>query len=70
MEEVGALGFAEVEPMADEEQEGRYILWFAEVHVHSAHSFAVRVATVEQLAIREGLVMSDFSAGRPEPAPQ
>jgi hypothetical protein len=66
MEEVGVLGFTEVEPLADEEQEGRYILWFAEVRVHSARSFAERVAAVEQLAAREGLVMSDFAAGRPD----
>jgi hypothetical protein len=66
MEEVGGLGFTEVEPLADEEQEGRYTLWFAEVRIHSARSFAERVAMVEQLAAHEGLVMSDFSAGRPE----
>jgi len=64
MDEVGGLGFTEVEPMADEEQERRYTLWFAEVRVHSAQSFAERVAAVEQLAVREGLLMSDFSAGR------
>lgn len=66
MEEVSGLSFTEVEPMADEEREGQYTLWFAEVRVHSARSFAERVAAVEQLAAREGLVMSDFSAGRPE----
>jgi hypothetical protein len=66
MEEVGGLGFTEVEPLADEEQEGRYTLWFAEVRVHSAGSFAERVVAVEHLAAREGLVMSDFSAGRSE----
>jgi hypothetical protein len=66
MEEVGGLGFTEVEPIADEEQEGQYTLWFAEVRVHSGRSFADRVAEVEKLAAREGLVVSDFSAGRPE----
>jgi hypothetical protein len=62
MEEVGRLGFTEVEPLADEEREGHYTLWFAEVRVHSAQSLAERVAAVEQFASREGLVMSDFSA--------
>jgi hypothetical protein len=63
MAEVGGMGFSEVEPMADEEREGRYTLWFAEVCVHTADSFARRVATIEELAAREGLVMSDYSAG-------
>src|SRR5262245_44974390 len=63
---VGGLGFTEVEPLADEEREDRYTLWFAEVRVHSGRSFAEQVAAVEQLAARKGLVMSDFSAGRPE----
>jgi hypothetical protein len=66
MDEVGGLGFTEVEPLSDEEREGRYLLWFAEVRVHSAASFAERVAVVEQLAGREGLVVSDFSAGHPD----
>jgi hypothetical protein len=64
MDEAGRLGFAEVEPMADEEREGRYTLWLSEVRVHTAESFARRVAAVEQLAAREGLVVSDYSAGR------
>jgi hypothetical protein len=66
MDEVGGLGFTEVEPLADEEQESRYTLWFAEVRVHTARSFAERVEVVEQFAAREGLALSDFSAGRPE----
>jgi hypothetical protein len=66
MDEVGGLGFTEVEPMADEEREGRYTLWFAEVRVHTARSFAGRVAAVERIAARERLVVADFSAGRPE----
>jgi hypothetical protein len=64
LEELGELGFTEIEPLADEEQEDRYTLCFSEVRVHSARSFAERVAVVEQLAAREGLVMSDFSAGQ------
>ena len=64
MEMLGGMGFTEAEPMAAEEQEGQYILWFAEVCLHTAESFARRVAAVEQLAVREGLVVSDFSAGR------
>jgi hypothetical protein len=67
MEVVGELGFAEVEPLIDEEREGHYTLWFAEVRVHTAASFAERVAAVEQLAAQEGLVMSDFSTSHPEP---
>ena len=66
MGEVGGLGFTAVEPLANEEREGRYALWFAEVRVHTARSFAERVEIVEQFAAREGLVMSDFSAGRPD----
>ena len=66
MGQVSGLGFTEVEPLADEEQAGRYTLWFAEVRVHTAASFAARVAAVERLAAREGLVMSDFSAGTAE----
>lgn len=66
MEEIGGLGFAEVEPLYGDEGEGRYTLWFAEVRVHSAESFAERVTTVRRLAVREGLVMSDFSTGRPD----
>jgi|SRR5579883_126368 len=30
MEEVKGAGFTEVEPLFDEEREGRYILWFAD----------------------------------------
>ncbi len=56
------MGFTEFEPMADEEHEGRYTLWFAEVCVHSTDSFARRVATVEQFASREGLVVPDYAA--------
>ncbi len=66
MQEVGRLGFTEIEPLADEEREGQYTLYFAEVRVHSARSFARRVKAVVRLANREGLVMSDFSAGCPE----
>jgi hypothetical protein len=57
------MGFTRVEPMEDEDTEGRYILWFQEVRVHTADSFASRVATVEQLAARERLVFWDYSAG-------
>jgi hypothetical protein len=64
MGRVRGMGFTEVEPMADEERDGRYILWFAEVRVHTAESFAERVAAVEHLAAQEGLVVSDYSAGR------
>jgi hypothetical protein len=62
MEAIAKLGFTEIEPMADEEQEGRCSLWFAEVCIHTADSFGRRVAIVEQLAAREGLVVSDYSA--------
>lgn len=66
MGEVRGLGFTEVEPLADEERVGRYTLWFAEVRVHTARSFAERVEVVKKFAAHERLVMSDFSAGRPE----
>jgi hypothetical protein len=66
MRKVGEMGFAEVEPLADEWEEGRYNLWFAEVRVHTAGSFAARVREVEQFASLEGLVVSDFSAGQVE----
>jgi hypothetical protein len=63
MEVVGAMGFPEIEPMADEEHDGLYSLWFAEVCVHTPESFSQRVAAVEQLTAQEGLVVSDYSAG-------
>ena len=66
MDAVQKMGFTEAEPLFDEEQEGHFIVEFAEIRVHTARSFAERVASVEQLAAREGLVMADFSAGRPE----
>ena len=66
MESLVEMGFPEVEPMFDEDQEGRYILWFAEVRVHTPDSFAQRVAEVERFAGREGLVLSDYAAGRVE----
>jgi hypothetical protein len=58
------LGFSEVEPMFDEGQEGRFLLWAAEEGTHTARSFAWRVAEVEAFAARNGLVLSDYSAGR------
>jgi hypothetical protein len=66
MDELGGLGFTEVEPMVDEEHEGRFRLGFAEVGVHTAGSFARRVEVVERLAEREGLELSDYSAARPD----
>lgn len=63
MGEVRRLRFAEVEPLADEEHAGRYKLWFSEICVHTAATFAARVAVIEQLAERERLVVSDYSAG-------
>jgi hypothetical protein len=60
---VGAMGFSEIEPMADEEQEGCFTLWFAEVCVHTADSFARRVVEVKRFAAAGGLVVSDYSAG-------
>jgi hypothetical protein len=63
MDTLAGMGFTNVEPMEDDEQEGRYTLWVQEVCVHTAESFANRVAAVEQLASREGLVVSDYSAG-------
>lgn len=64
MKELVGLGFNEVEPMLDEDREGRYILWFAMVGVHNADSFAGLVSQVEELAAREALAVFDFSAGR------
>jgi hypothetical protein len=61
--EISSLGFAEVEPITDENCEGQYSLWFSEVCIHTARSFATRVAVVEQFAESKGLVVSDFSAG-------
>jgi hypothetical protein len=61
--EISSLGFAEVEPIIDENCEGQYSLWFSEVCIHTARSFATRVAVVEQFAESKGLVVSDFSAG-------
>lgn len=63
MDTVRGMGFTEVEPMADEVRDGQYILWFAELCVHTTDSFAQRVAAVEQLAASEGLAVSDYSAG-------
>lgn len=63
MDTLTGVGFHRVEPMADEDEEGRYILWFQEVRVHSAESFAARVAAVEELAAQEGLEVWDYSAG-------
>jgi hypothetical protein len=64
MESLAGMGFPEIEPMLDEEQQGLYIVWFAEVCVHSADSFAQRVAAVERFAAHEGLVVYDYSADR------
>jgi hypothetical protein len=67
MEEISRLGFADIEPLIDDEQEARFILGFSEVRVHTAQSFAERAAVVKQLADREGLTVDDVSAGLPEP---
>ncbi len=61
--EISRLGFAEVEPSTSENCEGQYTLWFSEVCVHTAQSFAARVAVVEQFAESKDLVVLDFSAG-------
>lgn len=63
---VEQLKFIEIEPLFDEERDGKYILGFGEIRVHTAQSFAGRVAEVEQLAAREQLVLLDYSAGPPE----
>lgn len=63
MAELSALGFVEIEAMFDDENPGKCILGFGEVCVHSAESFARRVESVEGLAAREGLQLSDYSAG-------
>ena len=65
MEAAGRLGFTEVEPLPDEEREGRFTLSLAEVRAHTARSFAARLAAVEKLAAREGLVVADYTAGQP-----
>jgi hypothetical protein len=64
MDMIAGLGFSRAEPMEDEDQEGLYILWFQELCVHTAESFAARVVAVEELAAREGLEVWDYSAGR------
>ena len=56
------MGFTEFETMADEEHEGRYTFWFADVCVHIADSFARQVGIVEKFASREGLVLFDYAA--------
>ncbi len=61
-----SMGFTDVEPIADDGQEGRYSLCFAEIRVHTAESFVQRLAEVNQLAAREGLSPSDYSAGLDE----
>jgi hypothetical protein len=66
MDTLTGMGFSGVEPMDDGDTEGRYILWFQEVRVHTADSFAARVAAVEELATREQLELWDYSAGWPE----
>jgi hypothetical protein len=63
--EVGRLEFTEVEGLFDEDHSGRCSLWFAEVCTHSKESFSERVQAVEKLAEREGLELSDYSAGTP-----
>jgi hypothetical protein len=60
------MGFPRVEPLADQDEIGRYIMWFQEVCVHTSESFAARVTTVEQLAAREVLELWDYSASRAE----
>jgi hypothetical protein len=64
MRSLQGLGFHDVEPLFDEKWEGRFLIWFAEKRTHSAESFAARVAEVEAFAADNGLVLSDFSAGR------
>ena len=60
---LAGMGFHHVEPISDEDEEGLYILCFEETCVHTADSFAARVATVEELAAREQLEFWDYSAG-------
>ena len=62
----GRLGFTEVEPLPDEEREGQFTLSLSEVRAHTARSFAARLAAVQELAVREGLVVADYTAGLPE----
>ena len=50
--------------MLDEEQRGRFTLWFAEARTHTANSFAARVAELQAFAGSHGLVLWDYSAGR------
>jgi hypothetical protein len=59
-----AIGFNEVEALFDDDQEGSFILGCTEERLHTADSFAGRVATIEAFAARNGLILWDYSAGR------
>jgi hypothetical protein len=52
------MGFPCVKPLADEG-----IVWFQEVRVHTADSFAARVADVAELAARERLEFWSYGVG-------
>ena len=64
MRSLEELGFPEIEPLLDEQSEGRFLLWFAETCTHTAESFAQRVAALEAFAASNDLVLSDYSAER------
>lgn len=66
MQDVMAMGFAEVDPDPDDELDDVYDLYFAEVCVHDADTFARRVVEVQELATRKRLTLVDFSAGDPD----
>lgn len=66
-EKIRGLDFTEVDLMIDEENEDSFILYFAEIRVHTVQSFTDRVKTVDQLAVHEGIMpQSNWGAGLPE----
>lgn len=70
------LGFRNVHSGSDEDDvKKRYLIWFEEVCVHTAESYTARVAVVESFAARQGVELSNYSAGSarkdltPQPPP-
>ena len=52
-----------IEPTFSDERDDRFLIWFAETRIQTAESFASRVVEVEALARKNGLEISDYSAG-------
>jgi hypothetical protein len=66
IERLSALGFTEVNPDFDDEDQGTYALVAEQIAVHDANTFLAMLQQVKRLAASEQVMVADYSAGLPD----